>query len=145
MRVRVASLIARRDDLTATIGRKRNRHAQTSDAWIGRQISGLLRILARHLKRCDTEINAHIQQHEKLNEDHTRVQTIPGVGPVLAAVLIASLPELGQLDRRKIAALAGLAPHACDCGMFKGKRRIWGGRANVRRALYLAAFIAVAP
>jgi transposase len=60
----------------------------------------------------------------------------------LAAVLIASLPELGQLDRRKIVALAGLAPHACDSGMFKGKRRIWGGRANVRRTLYLAAFIA---
>ncbi|MEY8099634.1 transposase [Falsihalocynthiibacter sp. S25ZX9] len=51
-------------------------------------------------------------------EDHTRLQTIPGVGPVLAAVLIASLPELGQLDRRKIAALAGLAPHACDSGIF---------------------------
>lgn len=141
-RVRLASLMARRDDLTATIGRERNRHAQTSDAWIRRQISGLLRILARHLKRCDAEINGHIQQHERLVEDHTRLQTIPGVGPVLAAVLIASLPELGQLDRRKIAALAGLAPHACDSGMFKGKRRIWGGRANVRRALYLAAFIA---
>ena len=142
VRDRLASLMARRDDLTATIGRERNRHAQATDAWIRRQISSLLRILARHLKRCDAEIKFHIQQHERLIEDHARLQTIPGVGPVLAAVLIASLPELGKLDRRKIAALAGLAPHACDSGMFKGKRRIWGGRANVRRALYLAAFIA---
>lgn len=142
VRVRLASLMARRDGLTATIRRERNRHAQTSDAWIRRQISGLLRSLARHIKRCDAEINTHIQQYDGLSTDHIRLQTIPGVGPVLAAVLIVSLPELGQLDRRKIAALAGLAPHACDSGMFKGKRRIWGGRANVRRALYLAAFIA---
>ena len=124
------------------IGAERNRHAQTSDAWMRRQIANLLGVLKRHLKRCEVEINAHIQKHDELARDHSRLQSIPGIGPVLAAVLIASLPELGKLDRRKIAALAGLAPHACDSGVFKGKRRIWGGRANVRRALYLAAFIA---
>ena len=57
-------------------------------------------------------------------------------------MLIARLPELGRLDRRAIAALAGLAPHACESGQKIGKRRIWGGRSDVRRALYLAAFIA---
>jgi transposase len=141
-RDRLASLIARRDDLTTSIGRERNRHAQTADAWLRRQISGLLRVLVRQQKRCDVEIAEHISKDSALRADHIRLQTVPGIGPVLAATLIASLPELGQLDRRKIAALAGLAPHACDSGMFKGKRRIWGGRANVRRALYLAAFIA---
>ncbi|SFD64580.1 transposase, partial [Roseovarius indicus] len=56
--------------------------------------------------------------------------------------LLARLPELGRLDRRAIASLAGLAPHACDSGRFRGKRRIWGGRAEVRRTLCLAGFIA---
>jgi len=141
-RDRLAALVARCDDLTTIIGAERNRHAQTSDAWVRRQTASLLRVLNRHLKRCEAEINAHIQKHDELAKDHSRLQSVPGIGPVLAAVLIASLPELGKLDRRKIAALAGLAPHACDSGLFKGKRRIWGGRANVRRALYLAAFIA---
>jgi transposase len=141
-RDRLAALVARRDDLTTTIGRERNRRAQTRDTWIRGQIASLLRVLKRQLKRCEVEIAAHIQLHDRLARDHIRLQSIPGIGPILAAVLIASLPELGNLDRRKIAALAGLAPHACDSGLFKGKRRIWGGRANVRRALYLAAFIA---
>ena len=57
-------------------------------------------------------------------------------------MLIARLPELGQLDHRKITSLTGLAPHASESGLHRGKRRIWGGRADVRRALYLAAFIA---
>ena len=67
---------------------------------------------------------------------------MPGIGPVLAAGLIARLPELGRLDRRAIASMAGLAPHACDSGTMRGRRRIWGGRADVRRMLYIAAFVA---
>lgn len=62
-----------------------------------------------------------------------------GIGPVVSAVLIAKLPELDQLDRRRIAALAGLAPHANDSGQRRGKRSIWGGRGSCRRCLYLAA------
>ena len=67
---------------------------------------------------------------------------MPGIGPTLSAVLIARLPELSQMEPRKITSLAGLAPHACDSGLSRGKRRIWRGRADARRALYLAAFIA---
>jgi transposase len=66
----------------------------------------------------------------------------PGVGPVLATTLLAELPELGALDRKRIAALAGLAPVACDSGTLRGKRLVWGGRGRVRAALYMAALVA---
>ena len=98
--------------------------------------------LARRLAGVEAGISAHVQAHKPLRAAAARLQTMPGIGPILSAALIAGLPELGQMDRREIAALSGLAPHACDSGYFKGKRRIWGGRANVRRTLYLAAFIA---
>lgn len=67
---------------------------------------------------------------------------MPGIGRVVSATLLASLPELGRLNRRQIAALVGLAPFNRDSGMFRGKRRIWGGRAPVRSALYMAALVA---
>jgi len=67
---------------------------------------------------------------------------VPGIGPVTACTLIADLPELGRLDRRKIAALVGLAPFAHDSGAFRGRRMIAGGRAHIRRALYMATLAA---
>lgn len=66
---------------------------------------------------------------------------MPGIGQILAARLVARLPELGRLDRRAIASLAGLAPHACNSGVFRDKRRAWGGRAEIRSSLYLTGFI----
>ena len=67
---------------------------------------------------------------------------MPGVGPVLACTLIALLPELGQMSRKQVAALVGVAPYAFDSGKLKGRRCIWGGRANVRHVLYMAAMSA---
>lgn len=64
---------------------------------------------------------------------------VPGIGPVISRTLIAGLPELGQLTHREIASLAGLAPRARDSGTMKGKRMIFGGRAPVRRALYIGS------
>jgi len=64
---------------------------------------------------------------------------MPGVGPVLAATLLALLPELGQMNRKQVAALVGVAPYDIDSGRLKGMRCIWGGRASVRRVLYMAA------
>jgi transposase len=71
------------------------------------------------------------------------LQGVPGVGPGLSRSLIAELPELGTLNRRKIAALVGIAPFNCDSGQFRGKRRIWGGRASLRAMLYMATLSAV--
>ena len=69
--------------------------------------------------------------------------SVPGVGEVTVATLLGLLPELGQLDRRAIAALVGVAPFARDSGLLKGRRTIWGGRAQVRAVLYMAALVAV--
>jgi transposase len=141
-RSRLAALVARREDLVGMIRAETNRSRQVRDPWIARDINSLLHLLQRRLKRIDAEIAAHVARHEALAQASARLQTVPGIGPVIAATLAAELPELGQIDRRAIAKLAGLAPHACDSGLHRGKRRIWGGRARARRSLYLAGFIA---
>ena len=141
-RIRLAELMARRDDLGDMRRREANRMKQARDAWIRKDIKAMLRALERRLVRVEAEINAQIEADETLARAAARLQSMPGIGPILAASLVARLPELGRLDRRAIASLAGLAPHACDSGVFRGKRRVWGGRAEVRRSLYLAGFIA---
>jgi len=141
-RARLAELVARRDDLVASILREKNRARTSADPWVAREIAALLRVLRAHLKAVESQIAARIDASAALAEARRRLTSVPGIGPALCAVLIARLPELGQLDHRRIASLAGLAPHACDSGLHRGKRHIWGGRAEVRRALYLAAFIA---
>jgi transposase len=141
-RVRLADLMARRDDLSDMRRREANRLKQARDAWVRKDIKAVLRALERRLVLLDAEISAQIEADETLARAAARLQSMPGIGPVIAASLVAWLPELGRLDRRAIASLAGLAPHACDSGVFRGKRRVWGGRAEVRRSLYLAGFIA---
>lgn len=141
-RRRLADLVARREDIVAMIGQETNRLKQAADAFVRRDIKSLLTVLEGRKAKLGDEIAAHIDAHEELCALDRRIRTVPGVGGVIAPALIAGLPELGTLDRRRIAALAGLAPHACESGKKIGKRRIWGGRAQVRKALYLAAFIA---
>ena len=75
-------------------------------------------------------------------EKDNLLKTIPGVGNVLSATLLAGMPELGRLNRRQIAALAGVAPFNRDSGSMRGKRTVWGGRAHIRAALYMAALVA---
>ena len=141
-RARLAALVARRDDLVAMIRSERNRLRQIGDRWIGREIARLLKVLEKHLAAVEAEIEALVAADAELTAQSRRLRAVPGIGPTVSAVLLARLPELGRLGRRQIASLAGLAPHADDSGIRRGKRRIWGGRADLRRALYLAAFIA---
>lgn len=141
-RRRLAALVSRRDDLQATITREKQRLGMTEDGYVRRTITALLRVLVRHRAALEAEIEAQIAADKGLADRAARLRTAPGVGPVIAAVLTARLAELGQLDRRAIAALAGLAPQARDSGNWRGRRCIWGGRREVRRALYLAAFVA---
>ncbi len=140
-RVRLADLMARRDDLSDMRRREANRIKQARDAWIRKDIKTMLRVLERRLVRIEAEISAQIEAHETLARAAARLRSMPGA-PSSPPACVARLPELGRLDRRAIASLAGLAPHACDSGVFRGKRRVWGGRAEVRRSLYLAGFIA---
>jgi transposase len=141
-RARLADLLARRDDLVGMIQAEKNRASTARDPWIARGIARVLRVLERHLAALGAEIDGLVAACEPLADEARRLRSAPGVGPLVSATLVARLPELGRLDRRRIAALAGLAPHACDSGLSRGSRHVWGGRAEVRRALYLAAFVA---
>jgi transposase len=99
--------------------------------------------LRRQLRDVDGELQRAIRQSPVWRENDNLLRTTPGVGPVLATTLLADLPELGRLDRRQIAALVGVAPLNWDSGQQRGTRHIWGGRAPVRTALYMATLAAV--
>jgi transposase len=95
----------------------------------------------RRIKAVEGQIRDRIQAEDALRHAHQRLGSRPGMGPAHSATLRARLPELGGLDRRRIASRAGLAPQSCDPGLPRGQRHIRGGRAEGRRGLYLAAFM----
>lgn len=138
----LADLVARRADLVAMTGAERNRAGTARDPGIAADIASHIKEMEGRIATLDARIAALVDARETLRDQARRLRSVPGIGPTLAPVILAGLPELGTLDRRRIASLAGLAPQACDSGLFRGRRRIRGGRAGVRRALYLAAFIA---
>ena len=92
--------------------------------------------------RSDRDLDTKLRDMPIWREKDDLLQSVPGVGPVLARTLLAELPELGTLDRSRIAALVGVAPLNRDSGSMRGKRAIWGGRASVRIPLYMAAIVA---
>lgn len=139
---RLAMLVARREALVEHRKQERQRLQQTADGFIAKDIASLVTVFTRRIAKVEAEIAAQIKTHDHLAQRNEHLRSVPGIGPAVAAALLAKLPELGRINRRAIANLAGLAPHACDSGHMRGKRMIWGGRADVRRALYTAAFIA---
>jgi transposase len=141
-RRRLAELVARRTDLVGMITAETNRLAQAADTFVRRSISTLLSLLERRKLVLDKEIENQVRAATQLAAHSKRLRTAPGVGPGVAATILAFLPELGTIESRPIASLAGLAPHARDSGHNHGRRKIWGGRPQVRRALYIAAFVA---
>ncbi|MDO8531659.1 MAG: IS110 family transposase [Dehalococcoidia bacterium] len=98
--------------------------------------------LEQELTKLDDELGRTLRQSPLWREKEDLLRSVPGVGPVLTMTLLAELPELGTLDRRQIAALAGVAPLNRDSGTLRGKRTTWGGRASVRAALYMATLVA---
>jgi transposase len=141
--IHLAELVSRRAQLIETRTAELNRAAHYSDKLLCRQSRQLLALLERQLAQCEKAIAAQIAGDESMKTRAERVQQVPGVGPIVAAVLQAEMPELGTLTECEAAALAGLAPYNCDSGPHKGTRRIWGGRAAVRCALYMSAMSAV--
>jgi transposase len=129
--------------LVATRTAELNRAAHHRDALLRRQNRALLALLERQIAQCEQAIVTQIAADEAMKARAARVQQVPGIGPVVAAVLQAEMPELGTLSDEQAAALAGLAPYNRDSGPWKGTRRICGGRAPVRCALYMAALSAV--
>jgi transposase len=141
-RARLADLVARREALTGYITKEKQRLGTTHDTFLKNDIAEIIAFLKLRHKAIEKEIASHIKAVPQLAHLDAALQGAPGIGPKIASILVASLPEIGKLDRSALASLAGLAPHACDSGVRRGTRHIWGGRTDVRRALYLAAFIA---
>jgi transposase len=139
----LCELVGRRSQLVETRTAELNRAAHYSDKLLVKQSRQLLALLDRQIAQCERAIAAQIGADEAMKARAERVQQVPGIGPIVAAVLQAQMPELGTLSKEEAAALAGLAPYNCDSGPWKGSRRIWGGRAPVRCALYMAALSAV--
>ena len=101
----------------------------------------MLKLLDKQIETIDAHIDDHMDRHFKAQRQ--LLDTVKGVGPVTILTLTAALPELGHLGRRQIAKLVGVAPLADDSGGRRGKRRTWGGRAEVRAVVYMAATVAM--
>jgi transposase len=138
----LADLVARRRQLLEMLGAERNRLAQTPTGPVARDLRKHIDWLERRLASIDTDLTDRIQRSPVWRVHDNLLQSIPGIGPTVARTLLAELPELGTLNRRAIAALAGVAPFNRDSGQFRGRRVIWGGRRTVRSALYMAALVA---
>jgi transposase len=139
----LAALAARRRQLTAMLAAEKNRLQAAAAAALRADVRAHVRWLEGRIARLDAQIGAAIAADPARAAAAARLQTVPGVGPVVAHTLATELPELGRLGRRQVAALAGLAPFPRDSGTLRGRRAIWGGRAVVRTALYLAAMSGV--
>lgn len=109
---------------------------------VRQEIRAHLAWLDRRLAALDDELGRTIRESPVWREQEQLLQSTPGVGPVLARTLLASVPELGTLSRKQIAALIGVAPLNRDSGRRRGRRRVWGGRASVRAVLYMATVAA---
>lgn len=141
-RKRLSELVLRRDDLVQAITAETQRLSMARDGYVQRDIARMLVSLKARRDAIEKEITRTIEASQDLCTQRKRLCSAPGIGSVASAMLLARLPELGHVDRRAIASLAGLAPHACDSGHRRGRRHVWGGRASVRRVLYIAAFVA---
>ncbi len=139
----LAERVARRRQLNEMLGAERNRHQQVRDPRLQRRIATHIRWLTQALADLEADLDDLIRSSPLWRETDNLLQSVPGIGDVTAYTLIADLPELGRLDRRKIAALVGLAPINRDSGTLRGRRMIGGGRPMVRCVLYMATLTAV--
>ena len=140
----LAALVVRRRQLIEMIVMERQRLAQAPPTGtITRDLRNHIRWLERRVEDVDDELGTAIQTSPVWRVHEDLLRSVLGIGPTTARTLLAELPELGRLERRTIAALVGVAPLNCDSGQHRGHRHIWGGRASVRAALYMAALSAI--
>ena len=135
-------LVARRRQVVTLHTAENNRLELTTSKLAKKGIRQVLALLDKQRMQLDAEIAKLVESNDDWKAKDQILQSVPGVGPGTSATLLADLPELGRLNRQKIAALVGLAPFNHDSGKFRGKRSIWGGRRTVRSALYMAALSA---
>jgi len=138
----LADLVARRRQIVAMIVAERQRQKRLTNRRLQKSIARLLAALQKELSSLERDIDETVRGSPAWREKEDLLASVPGVGKTIARTLIAELPELGTLDRRKVAALVGLAPWTRQSGKWKGKSCIGGGRADVRSALFLGAMVA---
>ena len=136
-------LVARRRELVAMRVAERNRLGATSVERVRQSLLAVIETLERQIAALDGDIDQQVKDSPAWRAWEDLLRTVPGVGPTTARTLIAELPELGKLTRRKIAALVGVAPINRDSGQMRGRRTVWGGRPGVRAILYMATVTAV--
>jgi transposase len=137
---RLQALVLRRRQLVQMITSERQR-MRISHVAARPSIERVIEFLKSELADSEADVAAHVQRHH--SELAAALASVPGIGAASVAVLLAELPELGKLDRRRVAALVGVAPLNRDSGQMRGQRTIWGGRSDVRRTLYMATLTAV--
>lgn len=138
----LGELVARRRQVIEMIVAERNRTRLLQSARLRQRIDRHIAALQKELTEIETDLDKGIRSTPVWRENEDLLKSMPGVGNATARTLLADLPELGTLRRREIAALVGVAPFNRDSGTMRGRRTTWGGRANVRAALYMAALVA---
>ena len=138
----LAELVRRRVQVLEILVAQRQQTERLTMPVLRRQAQSLLRRLERDVAQIEEQLKVLRTQATTLDARVQKLEAITGVGAITALGVLAELPELGTLNRRQAAALAGLAPHPRESGQWHGRRRIGGGRAPVRRALYMAALVA---
>ena len=141
--VRLAELMARRRQLVVMINAEKQRLAKARDPIAQSSFKAVLKRLQAERARIDKAIDRLIEVSPLWCAKQDLLKSVPGIGDVVARTLIAELPELGRVDRHQIAALAGVAPINRDSGRYRGKRKIQGGRVEVRAPLYMACLVAI--
>ncbi len=136
-------ILARRRQLVGMRTAELNRQQQARSAKVKASLEAVLKLIEQQLKDLDAELDQRLRDSPLWRETHELLQSTPGIGPQTARTLIAELPELGHCSRQQIATLVGVAPINRDSGTFCGQRTIFGGRATVRSALYLATLSAI--
>ncbi len=138
----LADLVTRRRQIIDMIIAEGQRDRRLANKRLKNSIARLRKALEKELAEIDRELDDHVRGSPAWAAKEDLLASVPGVGPIIARTLIAELPELGTLDRRKIAALVGLAPWTRQSGQWRGKSFIGGGRKTVRTALFMAAMVA---
>lgn len=139
---RLAELLTYRRQLVDEQTRLENQMAHYRDPLVRRSAASRIKAIAADIARVTTALLETVRQIPRLASLYAIVSSVPGVGPISALTIIAQLPEIGTLTRRKVAALVGVAPFNRDSGEFRGHRAIAGGRPQVRNVLYMAALVA---
>jgi transposase len=139
----IKAVVARRRQLVDMRTAELNRLDRAKNKVIRESIQAVLNFIEQQIKDTEDQMKDAIKKSSEWTEKAKLLKSVPGVGDVTSRTLLAELPELGQLNRRQIAALVGVAPMNCDSGKFRGHRKIRGGRTPVRNALYMAALVAI--